>query len=61
MKISLDPRVHTAMVSDSLDDLGIRNNVMDGKIRPLQMSMRAVGTAATIKFVPDSEYDKNDP
>jgi len=61
MKISLDSRVHTAMVSDSLDDLGIRNNVMDAKIRPLQMTMRAVGTAATIKFVPDSEYDKNDP
>ena len=61
MKVALDLRVHTAMVSDSLDDLGIRNNVMDGKIRPLQMTMRAVGTAATIKFVPDSEYDKNDP
>ena len=61
MNVQLDPRVHTAMVSDSLDDLGIRNNVMDAKIRPLQMTMRAVGTAATIKFVPDSEYDKNDP
>lgn len=61
MKVVLDPRVHTAMVSDSLDDLGIRNNVMHATIRPLHMTMRAVGTAATIKFVPDDTYDRNDP
>jgi 4-hydroxy-4-methyl-2-oxoglutarate aldolase len=57
----VDPRVKSAMVSDTLDSLGVRNNVMDSSIKPLDRQMRAVGTASTISFVPDSEYDLVDP
>jgi len=59
--IILDPRVRTAMVSDSLDVVGIRNNAMDASIRALRPDMRAVGFAATIAFEPSSEFDQRDP
>jgi regulator of RNase E activity RraA len=57
----VDSRVRTAMVSDCLDDIGIRNNVMDPAVKPIRPTMRAVGVAATISFVPDSHYDETDP
>lgn len=57
----LDPRVRSAMVSDSLDVVGVRNNVMDSSIRALRPEMRAVGIAATIKFEPSTEFDEKDP
>lgn len=60
-KLRVDPRVRTAMVSDCLDAIGIRNNIMDSFIQPLRPGMRAVGLAATMQYVPDSEYDQNDP
>ena len=59
--IILDPRVRTAMVSDSLDVVGVRNNVMDSSIRALRPDMRAVGLAATIKFEASSDFDERDP
>jgi 4-hydroxy-4-methyl-2-oxoglutarate aldolase len=59
--LQVDPRVRTAMVSDCLDAVGIRNNMMDSFIQPLRPGMRAVGLAATMQYVPDSEYDLNDP
>jgi regulator of RNase E activity RraA len=59
--IHLDPRVRTAMVSDSLDVVGVRNNVMDSSIRALRPHMRAVGLAATIEFEPSSEIVQGDP
>ena len=61
MNLHVDPRVRTAMVSDSLDTLGIRNNVMDSSVKPLLMDMRAVGLASTIEFIPDEEFDVDDP
>lgn len=61
MNIDLDPRVRTAMVSDSLDAVGIRNNVMDSSIRALRPGMRAVGLAATIRFEQSSDFDTRDP
>lgn len=60
-QLSVDPRVRTAMVSDCLDAIGVRNNVMDANIKPIRLSMRAVGIAATMSFVPDSQYDERDP
>ena len=60
-EIILDPRVRTAMVSDSLDVVGVRNNVMDSSIRALRPDMRAVGLAATIKFEASSDFDERDP
>ena len=61
MPWNLDPRVRSAMISDSLDVVGVRNNAMDIRVRALRPEMRAVGLAATVKFVPSSEYDQKDP
>ena len=61
MPWNLDPRVRSAMISDSLDVLGVRNNAMDVRVSALRPGMRAVGLAATVKFVADSEYDQSDP
>lgn len=38
----------TALVSDCLDDLGIRNNVMDRRIRPITNGFHLVGRAVTV-------------
>ena len=61
MPWNLDPRIRIAMISDSLDVLGVRNNAMDVRVSALRPGMRAVGLAATVKFVADSEYDHSDP
>ena len=60
-ELNVDPRVRSAMVSDCLDALGIRNNVMSANVKPIRHGMRAIGIAATMNFLPDSEYDINDP
>jgi 4-hydroxy-4-methyl-2-oxoglutarate aldolase len=61
MTWDLDLRVRSAMVSDSLDVLGVRNNAMDIRVSALRPDMRAVGLAATAQFVPAAEYDQKDP
>lgn len=61
MSWNLDSRVRSAMISDSLDAVGVRNNAMDIRVRALRPHMRAVGLAATVEFVPDSQYDLKDP
>ena len=61
MPWNLDPRVRSAMISDSLDVVGVRNNAMDIRVRALRPDMRAVGLAATVRFVPDSQYNQKDP
>jgi hypothetical protein len=43
MTWNLDERVRSAMISDSLDVLGIRNNAMDISVRALRPGMRVVG------------------
>jgi regulator of RNase E activity RraA len=58
---NLDSRVRSAMISDSLDVVGIRHNAMDSNVKALRPGMRAVGIAATMQFVPESEYDLKDP
>lgn len=57
----VDARVRTPMVSDSLDAIGIRNNVMNTTVRPLVPGMRALGLAATIGFSPDETFNESDP
>ncbi len=59
--LNVDPRVRSAMVSDALDEIGIRDNVMDCSIKPLLPGMRAVGLASTIQFAPSQTYDLADP
>ena len=61
MMWELDKRVRSAMVSDSLDTLGVRNQAMDISVRPLQAGIRIVGIAATSEFVAQSDYDQKDP
>ena len=61
MALNVDPRVRTSMVSDSLDEVGIRNNVMDSSIRALRPGMRAVGLAATVRFESSADFDQRDP
>lgn len=60
-EIVLDARVRTAMVSDSLDVVGVRSNAMNSSVRALRPEMRAVGIAATIEFEPSSDFDQKDP
>lgn len=60
-KIVLHPAVRAAMVSDSLDLLGIRNNAMSFDIKPLDRAMRVSGYAATIEFEASSDFDPKDP
>jgi len=59
--VTLHPSVRSAMVSDSLDLIGIRHNVMSREIKPLLPGMKVTGFAATIKFVPNTEFDSTDP
>jgi regulator of RNase E activity RraA len=59
--LKVDPRVRTAMVSDCLDSIGIRKNVFESNVKPIRHGMRALGIAATMAFIPDSEYDMEDP
>lgn len=61
MSWKLDERVRSAMISDALDSIGVRHQVMTTGIRPLRPSMRIVGTATTIAFGPDETFDANDP
>lgn len=58
---NLDPRVRSAMISDSLDSLGIRDNAMENSIQALKTGARIVGIAATVEFIADDQYDQNDP
>jgi 4-hydroxy-4-methyl-2-oxoglutarate aldolase len=50
----------SAIVSDSLDSLGIRSQVMTPEIGPLVLGSRVVGRAHTIQYAP-TETDPNDP
>lgn len=59
--VQLHPAVRAAMVSDSLDLMGIRENVMNFAIKPLERSMKITGYAATIEFVPSDEFNSADP
>ena len=44
-----------AVVSDMLDDLGYRQQVMAPRVRPLYGSARVVGSAATVRALPVEE------
>lgn len=59
--LQLHPSVRVAMISDSLDLLGIRNNAMSMKVRPLASGMKFRGYAAPISFARSLEYDPADP
>jgi regulator of RNase E activity RraA len=59
----IDERITTAMLSDALDAVGRRAQVLSGAVRPLARGMRAAGRAATVQFGPveedaDRPYDE---
>lgn len=54
-------RVGSAQVSDSLDELGLRNQTVAGSIRPLRPGMRAFGPATTVQFAPSHTIPEHDP
>ena len=56
----VEQNLYTAVVSDSLDALGYRNQVMREFIRPLSSGARFAGWARTIAFV-DISYIPADP
>ena len=59
--LEVDRRVRSALVSDSLDLIGIRTNVMSRAVTPLVSSMKIMGYASTIEFVEGNDFDPQDP
>ena len=59
--LEVDARVRSALVSDSLDLIGIRSNVMSRAVTPLISSMKIIGYASTIEFVEGNDFDPQDP
>ena len=59
--LEVDARVRSALVSDSLDLIGIRTNVMSRAVTPLVSSMKIMGYASTIEFVEGKDFDTHDP
>lgn len=59
--LEVDVRVRSALVSDSLDLIGIRTNVMSRAVTPLVSSMKIMGYASTIEFVEGNDFDPQDP
>jgi regulator of RNase E activity RraA len=59
-----DERLSTAMLSDSLDECGLRWQVLEGRLAPVVAGARAFGRAATARFVPtepDEPDESHDP
>jgi regulator of RNase E activity RraA len=54
-----DERLTSAMLSDALDECGLRDQVLESRLAPLVPRSRAFGRAATARFVP-SEVDRPD-
>lgn len=59
-----DERLSTAMLSDSLDECGLRSQVLERRLAPVVAGARAFGRAATARFVPtapDEPDESHDP
>jgi regulator of RNase E activity RraA len=59
--LEVDARVRSALVSDSLDLIGIRSNAMSRAVTPLVSSMKIIGYASTIEFAEGKDFDPQDP
>ena len=57
----IDSTITSAMMSDSLDRAGARHQVSELRLAPLAASTRASGIARTIRFIPDSNPDPENP
>ncbi|MDA1311960.1 MAG: hypothetical protein O2968_01370, partial [Acidobacteria bacterium] len=56
----LERDLYTAVISDALDSMGIREQAMDGRLRPLDPSFRCLGRARTIACS-DVYHESSDP
>lgn len=61
MSLDIDPRVRAAMISDALDECGVRNQAMSEAVAPLDARMKVIGFASTLEFAADTNFDANDP
>jgi 4-hydroxy-4-methyl-2-oxoglutarate aldolase len=58
---SADSRITVAMLSDSLDAVGLRNQVLERRLIGVQPGKRAIGYARTARFEPTDEVDPAKP
>ncbi len=56
-----DERLTSAMVSDSLDECGLREQVLGARLAPVVSGSRALGRAATVRFVASDADEPEDP
>ncbi|WP_353827751.1 RraA family protein [Agromyces sp. SYSU T0242] len=56
-----DERLSAAIVSDSCDAAGLRDQVLQERLAPIVPGSRAIGRARTVRFAPALEDDPDDP
>lgn len=56
-----DERLTTAILSDSLDAVGLRSQVLPQRLAPVVVGSRSFGRATTVQFAPSLEFDESDP
>jgi len=56
-----DERLTSAMLSDALDECGLRHQVLDARLAPLVAGSRSFGRAATARFAPSEADQPDDP
>jgi 4-hydroxy-4-methyl-2-oxoglutarate aldolase len=56
-----DERLSTAILSDSCDAAGLRDQVLEHRLAPVVPGSRAIGRARTVRFAPSLEDDPDDP
>ncbi|WP_062467414.1 RraA family protein [Demequina maris] len=56
-----DARLTAAMLSDALDEVGLRHQVLSARLAPIVAGSRILGRATTVQFAPSTEYDPEDP
>ncbi|MEO6533446.1 MAG: RraA family protein, partial [Pseudolysinimonas sp.] len=60
-RVAGDERLTSAMVSDALDECGLRSQVLESRLAPVVQGSRAFGRAATAHFVPSESDQPDDP
>jgi len=56
-----DERLTSAMLSDALDECGLRDQVLDARLAPLVAGSRSFGRAATARFARSEADQPDDP
>lgn len=56
-----DERLSTAILSDSCDAAGFRDQVLQRRLAPVVPGSRAIGRARTVRFAPSLADDPDDP